>query len=162
MVAPLGQPSRVVMNDSADHPLAEINKRLTLTLLIQGSAQHAFLTSHYLVRDELMAIDPYLLRLYDQLAAACFLQYWHGENILFIGWPERFWRRAAHPTHPFCKHPFLVRHGLSLSLGAKKRARERSRAKKVTLIPVLFTLQFVRLIIATVKDSPSITPPSCN
>ena len=53
------------MSPSSDYLRDEINKRLTLNLLIQGSAQHAFLTSHYLVRDELTALDSDLLRLYE-------------------------------------------------------------------------------------------------
>ena len=37
----------------------EINKRLTLNWLIQGAAQHAGMTFHHLVRDELDALDPH-------------------------------------------------------------------------------------------------------
>ena len=141
------------MTDSADHLLDEVNKRFTLNLLIQGSAQHAFLTSHYLVRDELMAIDPNLLRLYDQLAAAFFILSWRGESVLFNGWPDRFWRRAAHRKHPFCRHPFLLRHGRSLAQGAKKRACERIRAKRVTRIPILFSMQLIiRMIQAGLRE----------
>ena len=141
VVFSLGQPADAVMNDSAEYLPDEINKRLTLNLLIQGSAQHAFLTSHYLVRDELAAINPDLLRLYDQIALGGFVQYWCGENVLMLGWPDRFWRRASRPQHPFCRHPLLSRHGLSLALAVKKRAYERCRVKHVSRIPVLFSLQ---------------------
>lgn len=124
----------------------EINKRLTLNLLIQGSAQHAFLTSHYLVRDELNAIDPTLLPLYDRVALAGFVQYWRSEFVLLFGWPNNFWRRSKNPKHPFSRHPLLSRHGLALALAAKKRADERCRLKGVTRIPVLFSLQMTYLL----------------
>ncbi len=141
------------MSRSAESLQDEINKRLTLNLLIQGSAQHAFLTSHYLVRDELDAIKPGLVRLYDQLALAGFVQYWCSEFVFLFGWPDRFWRRASRPGHPFCDHPLLARHGLSLALAAKRRAYERCRAKGVSRIPVYFSLQlFTRLFHAMIKE----------
>lgn len=144
MVLSRVQPADAVMNDSADYLLDEMNKRLTLNLLIQGSASHAFLTSHYLVRDELTAINPGLVHLYDQIALAGFVQFWFCENYLLMGWPDRFWRRTSHPNHPFCKHPLLARYGSSLALAAKKRAFERCRAKRVSRIPGLFSLQFFK------------------
>lgn len=137
------------MNVSAEYLLEEINKRLTLNLLIQGSAEHAFLTSHHLVRDELAEINPDLLRLYDQIALAGFVQYWCFDNALICGWPDRFWRRTSHPRHPFCRHPLLSRHGLSLSLAAKKRAYERCCVKRVSRVPALFTLQLMKRLIQT-------------
>lgn len=142
------------MNDSAECLLDEINKRLTLNLLIQGSAQHAFLTSHHLVRDELAAINPDLLLLYDQIALGGFVQYWYAETALVFGWPDRFWRRASRPRHPFSRHPLLSRHGLSLALAAKKRAYQRRRVKHVTRIPLLFSLQFMKRVFGTMfKES---------
>ncbi len=127
----------------------EINKRLTLNLIIQGAAQHAFLTSHYIVRDELNAIDGKLIRLYDQVALAGFVQYWRDEFVLVHGWPDRFWRRATRPNHPFSKHTLLSRHGLSLAQASKKRAFERCRIKGVTRIPMYFTWQFLTRIVRT-------------
>jgi hypothetical protein len=121
----------------------EINKRLTLNLLIQGSAQHAFLTSHYLVRDELNAINPKLLLLYDRIALAGFMQYWQLSGVLGAGVPAIFWRRAACWPHPFRKHPLLSRHGLALADTAKARAVERCREKGVTRIPALFDFQTI-------------------
>lgn len=149
VVVSLGPPAATAMNDSAEYLLEEINKRLTLNLLIQGSAQHAFLTSHHLVRDELAAIDPNLPLLYDQIALAGFVQYWCGETVLMLGWPDRFWRRASCPRHPFCRHLLLSRHGLRLALAAKKRAYERCRAKRVSRIPVLFSLQLLQRLYQT-------------
>src|SRR3954451_8004211 len=83
----------------------EINKRLTLNWLIQGAAQHAGMTLHHLVRDEINAIDPRLIRLYDQYALINLLQYWQFEGALLLGWPPRFWRRASsRKRHPFFGH----------------------------------------------------------
>lgn len=49
--------------------LDQINKRITLNVLIQEAAQHAF-HSHHLVGDELYTLDPHLPALYDRLATA--------------------------------------------------------------------------------------------
>src|SRR4051812_18395372 len=99
----------------------EINKRLTLNLLIQGSAQHAFLTSHYLVRDELNAIDRALLPLYDKIALAGFVQYW-ADYVIVAGWPGRFWKKAqTRRRHPFYHHALLSRHGGMLAAAARER-----------------------------------------
>jgi hypothetical protein len=123
-----------------------INQRLTLNLLIQGSAQHAFLTSHYLVRDELNAIDSALLPLYDKLALAGFVQYW-CDYVIVAGWPPRFWRRAARKKrHPFYHHPLLSRHGGMLAQSARQRAVERCREKGVTRIFGLHSLQLTWLV----------------
>src|SRR3954467_5454116 len=90
----------------------EINKRLTLNWLIQGAAQHAGMTFHHLLRDELDALDPGLLRLYDQYALTNLLQYWQLEVVMLFGSPARFWSRASmDPNHPFFGHPLLSRFG---------------------------------------------------
>ena len=65
----------------------EINKRMTLNWLIQGAAQHAGMTFHHLVRDELSALDPQLLRLYDQFSLINLLQYWHLSAAILLGSP---------------------------------------------------------------------------
>ena len=133
------------MSDSRQRLLPEINKRLTLNLLIQGSAEHAFLTSHHLVRDELNNIDPELLALYDRVAVSGRIQHWSGMAVLIMGRPERFWQRAASdPTHPFYHHPLLSRFGPELTAASKRRALERSREKGVRLTPGLFSLQLIR------------------
>jgi hypothetical protein len=80
----------------------QIQKRFTLNWLIQGAAQHAGMTFHHLVRDELNAISPKLLHFYDQYALINLLQYWQPEAKLLLGSPERFWERAARRAdHPF-------------------------------------------------------------
>ena len=76
-----------------DHKL-EIQKRHTLNWLIQGAAQHAGMTFHHLVRDDLGVLDPELLLLYDQYALINLLQYWQPEARSF-GSPTQFWQEAA-------------------------------------------------------------------
>ena len=120
----------------------EINKRLTLNWLIQGAAQHAGMTCHHLVRDELEAIHPQLIRLYDQYALVNLLQYWSLDAKTLLGRPERFWRRtASKPSHPFFGHPLLSRHGGTLAATARQRALERSQEKGLARLPVLFQVQ---------------------
>src|SRR5688572_5491767 len=126
---------------TADDLRDEINKRLTLNLLIQGAAEQAFLTSHYLVRDELNAINPKLLLLYDKTALAAFVQFW-GDGVIVSGFPWWYWRRARTSwRHPFHDHPLLSRHGGTLANAAKLRAYQRCREKGVTRLPVLASLQ---------------------
>src|SRR3954447_20298602 len=122
----------------------EINKRLTLNWLIQGAAQHAGMTLHHLVRDELNALDPRLLRLYDQYALINLLQYWHLDAALIFGRPSRFWKRAgSDPSHPFFGHPLLPRFGGMLAESGRQRALERCKEKGLTRIPVLFSYHAV-------------------
>jgi hypothetical protein len=133
--------------DVAEDLRAQINKRLTLNWLIQGASQHAGSTLHYLVRDELNAIDPKLIPLYDQHALINLLQYWHIEGLLIMGSPGRFWRRATRSRrHPFFAHPVLSRHGGALAAAAKQRALARCKEKGVTRMPGLFAMQATFLI----------------
>jgi hypothetical protein len=131
----------------SSHPTAtvrdQIHKRLTLNLLIQGSAQHAFLTCHHLVREQLDALDGDLVPLYDRFAIAAFLQYWRGVSVLISGKPQRFWRRIDRPRHPFYGHPLLSRHGGTLAEAARQRVAERAKAKGVRTAPVVFSFAVV-------------------
>jgi hypothetical protein len=68
----------------------EIHKRLTLNWLIQGAAQHAGMTFQHLVRDKLNALEPGLVRLYDQFALIGLLQYWRAQSSMLLGWPPTF------------------------------------------------------------------------
>ena len=135
------------MEDGGDELLDLINKRMTLNLLIQGSAQHAFLTSHHLVREELCAIDPDLLLLYDKFALAAFIQYWRGASVLVSGLPGPFWKRAKRRRrHPFYRHPLLSRYGGTLAAASKKRAIERCREKGVARFPGAFSFHLLYLL----------------
>jgi hypothetical protein len=125
----------------------EINKRLTLNWLIQGAAQHAGMTFHHLVRDELDALDPRLLLLYDQYALINLLQYWRAEAALLLGWPPRFWSRAGSDhRHPFFAHPLLSRFGGMFAAEARRRAHGRCKEKRLTRLPILFLFQATHLI----------------
>jgi hypothetical protein len=129
---------------------SEVNKRLTLNWLIQGAAQHAGMTAHHLVRDELDVIHPDLVRLYDLYALRNLFQYWSPDSVLLLGWPPRFWKRAASdPSHPFFDHPLLSRHGGTLAATAKRRAVERAKEKGVrgnpSLIPHRLSRELARV-----------------
>jgi hypothetical protein len=121
---------------------AEIHKRHTLNWLIQGAAQHAGMTFHHLVRDQLNALDPRLLRFYDQYALINLLQYWQPEVKLLLGSPARFWKRATHESsHPFFGHPLLARYGGMLAEESKQRGLIRCKEKGLTQLPIAFTIQ---------------------
>jgi len=125
----------------------EVNKRLTLNWLIQGASQHAGITLHHLVRDELSALDGRLLHMYDQLALVNVLQYWNLDAILLLGSPNRFWLHAATKrAHPFFAHPLLSRYGGDLADACRRRALERSKGKGLTTLPVVFSLQATYLL----------------
>src|SRR6516164_2965223 len=104
----------------------EINKRLTLNWLIQGAAQHAGMTFQHLVRDELNALHPELVRLYDQYALINLLQYWHTSAGLLLGRPKSYWKQAAtDPGHPFFGHPLLAKYGGLLAETGRQRGLAR-------------------------------------
>jgi hypothetical protein len=136
-----------------EHPMGDnlpslINKRLTLNLLIQGAATHTFLSAHYLVADDLNTLNPKLLALYDKLAVAGFLSYWHGDLSLLQGHPERFWQRVKNGAHPFSTHPLLAKHGGILARASKEHADARAVEKGVS---PKFAFHFVKLAALTVR-----------
>jgi hypothetical protein len=123
-----------------DHKL-EIQKRHTLNWLIQGAAQHAGMTFHHMVRDELNALDPELLLLYDQYALINLLQYWQPEARSFDS-PTQFWQEAAtKPDHPYFSHPLLSKFGGLLAEAGRQRGQERWKEKGFIEAPGLFWSQ---------------------
>jgi hypothetical protein len=125
----------------------EIQKRHTLNWLIQGAAQHAGMTFHHLVRDELNALDPRLVKLYDQYALINLLQYWQVDGVILLGWPPRFWRRAAtNHRHPFYNHPLLSKYGGMLAEDGRQRGLERCKEKGLTRLPFVFSFQTLYVI----------------
>lgn len=54
----------------------EINKRITMNALTQGSAVHAMQTAHHMVDQAINDINPTLLNLYNRLSASATHQYW--------------------------------------------------------------------------------------
>lgn len=109
----------------------EVNKRLTLNLLIQGAAVHTHLSAHHLVADELDAIDNRLVDLYDCSIAGATVAYWKGLLPLLFGQPAKFWGRLHLARNPFCFHRFLRRHGKQLAKVARREAIQRGRLKRV-------------------------------
>ncbi len=126
---------------------AEINKRLTLNLLIQGAATHSHLTLHHLVKDELDAIDSDLVELYDKVAVSGFLANWYGDLVLLCGRPKRFWRRTHRRGHPFARHALLATHGGTLAEASRRHAVARAHEKGAATTPGMHYLQLVRLVI---------------
>ncbi len=120
---------------SSNYLRDEINKRLTLNLLIQGAATHTFMTSHHLVKSDLEAINPKLIGLYDKITVGSFLGYWIGDLVLFTGRPGRFWTTTHRPDHPFHLHRFLARHGRGLADTAKRMAVDRAKQKGMSTFP---------------------------
>jgi hypothetical protein len=106
----------------------EIQKRHTLNWLIQGAAQHAGMTFHHLVRDELNALDSGLLPYYDQYALINLLQYWFIQSS--FGKPAQFWSQATlDPHHPFYRHPLLSKYGGAFAEVGRRRAIARWKEK---------------------------------
>lgn len=125
----------------------EIQKRHTLNWLIQGASQHAGMTFHHLRRDELNALDPRLLPLYDQFALLGTLQYWRTQSVLLLGSPTAFWEKApSDPAHPFFGHPLLTKYGGMLAETARQRAIARCREKRVRRLPLAFSIQLLSII----------------
>jgi hypothetical protein len=115
----------------------EIQKRFTLNWLIQGAAQHAGMTFHHLVKDELNALDPGLLTYYDQFALVNLMQYWLP-NVRFYGCrPAEFWQQtASNPENPFYGHPLLSKYGGMLAEAGRQRAYARCYEKGFNCLAV--------------------------
>jgi hypothetical protein len=129
----------------------QVNKRLTLNLLIQGAAAHTFITGHHLVRDELAELCPGFVELYDKLAISVHLNYWIGDIILLHGFGSRFWNRIHQPSHPYHRHRLLAKHGLQLSRASKQFLRDRGRGKGVISVPIVHYAQMTKLIIRAMR-----------
>jgi hypothetical protein len=100
------------------------------------------MTFHHLVRNELNALDPRLLLLYDQYALINLLQYWQVEGAMVLGWPPRFWQRAASDSsHPFYNHPLLSKFGGMLAEAGRQKGLERCKEKGLTRLPFAFSVQ---------------------
>ncbi len=121
--------------------LQQVNKRLTLNLLIQGAAAHGFLTAHHLVREQLEQVRPGLTRLYDRFAICGMLNYFIGDIIPLYGFPSWFWSRTHHSGHPFYQHRLLANHGSQLTRASLRYLRERGRRKGVVSVPLLQQVQ---------------------
>jgi hypothetical protein len=126
----------------------EIQKRHTLNWLIQGAAQHAGMTFHHLVKDELNALDPRLLPYYDQYALINLMQYWQPKVSILSCGPAQFWRQTAtDPKNPFFGHPLLSKFGGRLAEAGRQRAYARCYEKGFSCLPVAFRHQVLQVVV---------------
>jgi hypothetical protein len=125
----------------------QINKRLTLNLLIQGAAAHTFVTASHLVKTELEQIHPGLTELYDRFAISGQLNYCIGDNALMFGRPNLGWGLTSIPQKPFRRHRLLAKHGNQLAAEATQYLRLRARKKRLYTTPFLHWCQFMQLMV---------------
>lgn len=62
-----------------DRVKSHIHMRSSLNMLTHGAAVHQMQSLHHLVAEKLNAIDPELMRLYDQLASGTVHHYWFAD-----------------------------------------------------------------------------------
>ena len=89
----------------------QVNKRLTLNLLIQGAATHVFFSAHHLAASRFNRINPEMLSHYDRMIVAMDLGYWIGTVPLIMGNPNKYFRNLHRPGNPFQYHRFMLRFG---------------------------------------------------
>ncbi|MFT7639751.1 MAG: hypothetical protein ACI9G1_001489 [Pirellulaceae bacterium] len=128
--------------------LQQINKRLTLNLLIQGAAAHIYTTGSHLVKDDLEEISPGLTEDYDRLAISVQLNYSIGDNALFLGWPNRWWGYSSKPQKAFRDHPFLARYGNQLASESTRYLKRRAKAKGISATPIIQSWQLLSMLMA--------------
>ncbi|TWT81070.1 hypothetical protein CA13_25170 [Planctomycetes bacterium CA13] len=130
---------------------AQINKRLTLNLLIQGAAAHAFVSASHLVRDELERIRPGLTELYDRFAISGQLNYCIGDNALFFGRPNRWWGLSESSQKPLRNHRLLDKYGNQLVIEETAHLRTLAKTKNVIGVPFLHWLQFMPMVFQVLR-----------
>ena len=123
----------------------QINKRLTLNLLIQGAAAHTYTSANHLVRDQLEELQPGLTRLYDQFAIAGQLNYCIGDNALIFGRPNRFWGYSRTPQKPFRNHPLMSQYGNWLASQSTEHLKKLAQQKDLKTSKWFHWLEFVRV-----------------
>ncbi|MCA9132206.1 MAG: hypothetical protein KDA45_03595 [Planctomycetales bacterium] len=124
----------------------QINKRLTLNLLIQGAAAHTFVSASHVVEAELEQLRPGLTQLYNRVAISGQLNYCIGENALMFGRPNRWWGFSPVPQTPFRQHRLLARYGNSLAREETRHLRQRARGKGLCTWPLFHWFQFMGLM----------------
>ena len=140
------KPGRSGGSDPNSDIAQQINKRLTLNLLIQGAAAHSYTTASHLARAELEAIRPGLNELYDGVAISCQLNYCIGDNALVFGRPNRFWGLLPWPQKIFRNHPLMSKYGNKLATQATKHLRKQAKAKGFPTARFLHWCGFIKLI----------------
>ena len=107
----------------------EINKRLTLNMLIHGAAAHTFVTASHLVQDELEEIAIGLTNAYDQFTIAGQLNYLMGEIAFIFGWPNQFWGFSSIPKKILQPSQFLRKYTQQLARESKAELIRRAAEK---------------------------------
>lgn len=71
--------------DLSQYVKNQINKRILLNCIIQGSSIHSFYTMHYIVKDEIEQIAPELISLYDEFALGSVRSYYLFDYSSMVG-----------------------------------------------------------------------------
>jgi len=137
-------PKKPTAGRADDELLLQINKRLTLNLLIQGAAAHTYITAHHLAAEELEQIQPGLVKIYDKMVVGIHLNYFLGDLTLLYGWWRWFWWRTGWRSHPFHRHPLLARHGGELARAGQRELLDRAKRKGLRSMPLTRYAQNVR------------------
>lgn len=124
----------------------QINKRLTLNLLIQGAAAHTFTTASHLVKDDLEQLSPGLTELYDRFAISGQLNYCIGDNALMFGRPNKFWGMSWIPQKPFRKHRLMAKYGNRLAVESTRYLKKMGRSKRLSTWRFFHWCQFIGLM----------------
>ena len=124
----------------------QVDKRLTLNLLIQGAAAHTFITAHHLAKDELEEIRPGFTTLYDRFSIAGHLNYCIGDNALVMGWPNLLWGYSPFPQKPFRHSKFLSQHMNSLAAEETKHLKELAKEKGVTTKRLFHLMELISMM----------------
>jgi hypothetical protein len=141
------------MNDTVCPQLrAEVNKRMTMNMFIQGAAWQACLTGHHLIQNELNELSPVCneeitnTEFYDRFATAVLIGQWNSEIAFYNGISSFFWNRVGNGTTDFCHHPLLVKHGKRLAKICKRKVLKRCREKGVWGQPVALSFHTAALL----------------
>jgi hypothetical protein len=136
----------------------EINKRLTLNLLIQGAAAHTFITAHHMVRDDLELIEPGITLAYDKAVVALHLNYFIGDIALLAGTARQFWGRIEQSDHPFASHSFFRKYGWQLTDSSYRDLVTRGRALGIVTRPFLhYFPSLARFLSLLKKERPHVS-----
>ena len=137
---------RIEHSDPISDISQQINKRLTLNLLIQGAAAHTFITASHLAKDELEKIRPGLTELYSRFSICGQLNYCIGDNALVFGRPNRWWGISPFPQKAFRRHRLLARYGNALANQEIAHLKQLAQTKNVSTRRFKQWLQMLRLM----------------
>lgn len=141
---------------------AEINKRMTMNMFVQGAACHAQLTAHHYERERLDGLLPNVVSLlgksprtahinstthfYDVVSAGLLMSQWNSEIAFITGFHSRFWRRTSARKTMFRNHPLLVQYGEQLANASKESTRQRCQEKGIRPAPLDLTLDLAVML----------------